>query len=286
MKPFEYFITYCFLFIIGGTGGYLIEILFRRFFSMKKRINPGFLKGPCLPLYGFGVCILHFLSTLFFQYCTKEGTYNSFYNSPFYTPSGNLPFWGASIIIIFVVGVSMTLLEYIAGIIFVKGFHIKLWDYSSMKGNIQGLICPLFSFLRLCVGTIYRFTLRPLIDQCIMFFINHMLVITFFIGAYLAVFILDFYNSVQLSLKIRTESKMAKIVTDYEQLKLKMKEKHFKNTKKNLFSSAVKESAAPITSKLNRLSYNLKKHLYINNEIPSKTAAEIDETPRTIDKNK
>lgn len=40
------------LFIIGGSTGWLIELVFRRI-AHGKWINPGFLSGPCLPLYGF-----------------------------------------------------------------------------------------------------------------------------------------------------------------------------------------------------------------------------------------
>lgn len=35
-----------------------------------------------------------------------------------------------------IMAAAMTLVEYIAGIIFVKGMHIKLWDYSNEKENI------------------------------------------------------------------------------------------------------------------------------------------------------
>ena len=41
----------------------------------------------------------------------------------------------------------MTFTEYIAGLIFIKGLKIKLWDYSNRRGNIQGIVCPLFSLL-------------------------------------------------------------------------------------------------------------------------------------------
>ena len=41
----------------------------------------------------------------------------------------------------------MTAIEYIAGIVSLKFMHIRLWDYSSQWGNIQGLICPQFSLL-------------------------------------------------------------------------------------------------------------------------------------------
>ena len=45
-----------------------------------------------------------------------------------------------------VMALAMTLLEYIVGLVSFKGFHLRLWDYSKLWGNIQGIICPLFTF--------------------------------------------------------------------------------------------------------------------------------------------
>lgn len=56
------FLTIAFLFFIGSMAGWVIEVVFRRFFSSanpeRKWINPGFLSGPYLPLYGFSLCVL------------------------------------------------------------------------------------------------------------------------------------------------------------------------------------------------------------------------------------
>ena len=45
-----------------------------------------------------------------------------------------------------VMALAMTLLEYIVGVLSFKGFHLRLWDYSKLWGNVQGIICPLFTF--------------------------------------------------------------------------------------------------------------------------------------------
>lgn len=58
MSKFQVFLIVLYLFFFGGVGGWVLELLFRRFFSganpERKWLNPGFLFGPCLPLYGFG----------------------------------------------------------------------------------------------------------------------------------------------------------------------------------------------------------------------------------------
>ena len=98
-----YLIRYSLIFILGGTLGYLLELVFRRIVH-KKWVNPGFLTGPCLPLYGVGVLCLYLICSINYDFI----------------PS---PFWRA----VFVIGVitaSMTLVEYITGLIFIKGMNV------------------------------------------------------------------------------------------------------------------------------------------------------------------
>ena len=57
------FLTLAFLFFIGSIGGWILELFYRRMISNKEWINPGFLVGPYLPLYGFRIMrILSFSS--------------------------------------------------------------------------------------------------------------------------------------------------------------------------------------------------------------------------------
>ena len=101
------FLILAFLFFIGCIIGWVIELFFRRFVSnreLKLWLNPGFLIGPYLPLYGCGLCILYLMAGL-------EGCFSS-----------------RAILFIFM-AVLMTALEYIVGIIFIKNLHVKLWDY-------------------------------------------------------------------------------------------------------------------------------------------------------------
>ena len=47
-----------FLFFVGSLTGWVLELFYRRFVSQKKWVNPGFLSGPYLPIYGFGLVLL------------------------------------------------------------------------------------------------------------------------------------------------------------------------------------------------------------------------------------
>ena len=51
------------LFAVGSFLGWGLEVLFRGCVS-KKWINPGFLTGPYLPIYGFSLCVLYLLTML------------------------------------------------------------------------------------------------------------------------------------------------------------------------------------------------------------------------------
>lgn len=107
------FLILAFLFFIGCFLGWGLEVLYRRFTpanSSRRWVNPGFLVGPYLPLYGFGLCALYLLANL-------ENT-----------PLISQVTAGSKIILFVVMALVMTLFEYIAGVIFIKGMKVKLWD--------------------------------------------------------------------------------------------------------------------------------------------------------------
>ena len=46
-----------FEFIIFSTTGWILEVIYRSL-NNKKIVNPGFLTGPYLPIYGIGAVII------------------------------------------------------------------------------------------------------------------------------------------------------------------------------------------------------------------------------------
>lgn len=202
------FATIITLFIIGSLIGWIIEVLFRRFFSAKKWINPGFLVGPYIPLYGFGTIILYGLSNLDLSYI---GVTNNIL---------------AIIIKILLIGICLTLIEFIAGLIFLKGLKIKLWDYSNQKGNIMGIICPLFSLFWLVIGCAYYFGINPFLVKGVEFLASESHHIYYlFIGIVLGMMIVDFAYSIHLASKIIEVSNKLKVTIDYDKFKENVKEK-------------------------------------------------------------
>lgn len=191
-KIYEVFILVCFLFFFGAVLGWVLELLFRRFISPNNPdrlwLNPGFLTGPYLPLYGFGVVVLYALSYLekFMVRFDHGGVFHY-------------------LIMFVIMALSMTLVEYIAGIIFVKGMHIKLWDYSNEKGNIQGVICPRFTVIWGVLSLLYYFFLYPPITRMILWFLNHQF-FSFTVGLVFGVFIIDFATSIHLGTILRKKA--------------------------------------------------------------------------------
>jgi uncharacterized membrane protein len=197
----KYIVLSSTLFVVGSLIGWIIELFFRRFVSQKKWMNPGFLTGPYLPIYGFGVLVLYGVSNLSF----------------------GIPNQVLDVIIhILIIGVGMTLIEFVAGLIFIKGFKVKLWDYSNRKGNIMGIICPSFSLIWLVVGSLYYFLLNPLLVEGISW-ISENLIYTYFVGAVVGAMAVDFAYSIHLATKLKDYKELATL--RFEDFKKELKER-------------------------------------------------------------
>lgn len=96
----------------------------------------------------------------------------------------------------------LTLLEYITGLIFIKGMKIKLWDYSKRWGNIQGIICPLFSLFWGIIAAIFVYWLFDPLNIVAQWAAGNIWVL-FAVGIFYGVFLTDLCISFNVSLKIR-----------------------------------------------------------------------------------
>lgn len=213
------FMVLAFLFFIGSVIGWILEVFFRRFFSdanpEKKWINPGFCTGPYLPLYGSGLCILFLVASL--------ESFNIIKNS----------FWN-KIALFVAMALAMTLIEYMAGLIAVKIFHVRLWDYSNEWGNIQGIICPRFSLFWAILSAGYYFFIHPKILEALTW-LSKNLAFSFVIGLFFGFFIVDVVHSAQLVSKLKQLAIENDIIVRYENLKLQIRTAHENNMKKYHF---------------------------------------------------
>ena len=216
------FITLCLLFIVGGTCGWAIELFFRRFVH-KKWVNPGFLAGPCLPLYGTGVVFLYIICSLDYSFIANE-------------------MWRA-VFVIALITVVMTLVEYVTGLIFIVGLKVKLWDYSKRPGNIQGIICPLFTFFWGVIGAAYCLFVHPLLMKAVAW-INLNDIYSFFIGMYYGILVIDIFYSFNVVNKIRAWAKEKNVTVKLEEFRLsvKLKAEQIKQKTNFLLSFKTKNS--------------------------------------------
>lgn len=82
--------------------------------QQRRPVNRGFLRGPMLPIYGFGAVILLHVA---------------------------LPLDGHPVAMFFAGMVVATAFEYVVGVIMESLFKVRYWDYSTHKFQFQGRIC-------------------------------------------------------------------------------------------------------------------------------------------------
>ena len=197
------FLTLADLFFIGSVFGWVLELFFRHWFSSSnpehKWINPGFCVGPYVPLYGCGLCILYLLAMLG-KVCGLEDSV------------------GGRVILFACMAVSMTLIEYIAGLYLLKVMKLRLWDYSHLWGNIQGLICPLFSLFWALLGAVYYFLVHPYVLDALDWLARN-LAFSFVIGFFFGVFTIDVAYSGQMVARLKKFADENEVVVRYEHLK-------------------------------------------------------------------
>lgn len=199
-------LTLATLFFVGSLGGWVFEVFFRKFISDsnpdRRWINPGFLVGPYLPIYGFGLTAMYLFCRIPIDFIDSQ-------------------VWRTAVRLVIII-ISMTVIEYIAGLIFIKGMKVKLWDYSNRWGNIDGIICPLFSLVWGAAGSIYLFFVHPHI-QAGLDWLAANLAYSFFVGFFFGVLAIDISYSLQIVVKMRKFAQDNQIVIKYEEFKAHIK---------------------------------------------------------------
>jgi len=129
---FNQLLAFFFLFSILG---WLLETLYRSV-SQGRLLNPGFLKGPVVPLYGnAGVFIM--ITIVFTQ------------NETILT----------RLLIYFT---AITIMEFVTGEVMLRLFKRRYWDYTDNALNVRGHVCLPFSITWAILSLIFEKTLYPL----------------------------------------------------------------------------------------------------------------------------
>ena len=206
-----------FLFFLGSIIGWVLEVIFNKFNDVinpeHKWINPGFLQGPYLPIYGFGVVILYCISLF----------------------EKSLPFdniWFTVIFIFVISSVIMTLLELLGGLFFLKFFKMCLWNYSKEKLNYKGIICIRFTILWGIASVIYYFLINPFIVNAVRLYVEN-IEFSFIVGMFYGFLLIDLFQTMDMATRLRKLAKENELIIAYEKLKnnfsnnIELTKKHF-----------------------------------------------------------
>lgn len=232
------FLTLAYLFFIGSLLGWVMELLFRNLTCPQKTwVNPGFCTGPYLPIYGFGLCVLFLLASL--------ERYDLIAN----------PFWNKAALFL-AMALCMTLIEFLAGIFCLKFLKVRLWDYSQNRGNIMGIICPLFSFFWAVLGAVYYFLIHPHILDALAW-LSRNLAFSFFIGMFFGIFIIDVVHSAQLIAKLKKFAEENTVVLTYEGIKDHIRSAHQRASARYHFFAPFRWDGHPLREYLKEMLENL-----------------------------
>ena len=176
-------------FALYAFAGWVMETIYRSI-PLRRLVNPGFLAGPFLPIYGFFATMV---------ICS----------------SGQLSLLAWEWQFVWFVCLS-TALEYIAGWFFERFFHLQLWDYHTTPFNLQGRIALPYSLLWGVLGLVFHLIIHPAVQI-------HILGIPFATRSILAIilttyFIWDIIHSTLLLRRL--ENFVAVFQERYERLEL------------------------------------------------------------------
>lgn len=134
------FLVYCVI-------GWIYEVMWE-FAVGNGFVNRGFLYGPYLPIYGFGVLTLLLLLHKLLAKKIRIGKINI-------TP----------VLVFFAILVIVSVIEYFASVGMELLFHKRWWDYSYDKFNLNGRISLRNSSLLAIGGWVLIYLVQPILDK-------------------------------------------------------------------------------------------------------------------------
>lgn len=199
--------------------GWVLEFFYRKFFDPvnveRKWLNPGFLTGPYLPLYGFALILLFWMRRL-----------------ERFIPISNI--WLRRTVLFLIMALVITLLEYLTGMIFIVRLKIMLWDYTQFWGNIKGIICPLYTFFWLLLSMAYCYFIDPAITYSVEVLMAN-LDLSFFVGVFYGVFFIDLFVSVNNMVNIAEFAKEHNLIVSIDELREQIQSFRIKNRERPVF---------------------------------------------------
>lgn len=170
------FYIYCFL-------GWIFESVVVSV-QQKRLVNRGFLRGPMLPIYGFGATIMLHVA---------------------------LPLTGHPVEIYFAGLVVATAFEYAVGVLMEKIFKVKYWDYSEHRFQFQGRICLQSSLAWGVLSVLLMYVLHPPVEWLLAEYGTVPLVFT--------VAVLSVYFLTDVTASVKTALDFAKLLEELDAMR-------------------------------------------------------------------
>lgn len=204
------FFRYLFIFCVFSVIGWILELVYRSLVE-KKLVNPGFMTGCVVPLYGFGAVILNII-------CSLAHKIDSNYK----------------VLLIFILSVIiLSLVEFISGFILYKFMHLKLWDYSMYKYNYKGFICLEFSLVWGLLSLVFYLFIFPWINEFSLNIVSNNIGV-FSLGIFMGIFTIDLCVSINLLNKLTKYASDIREIIDLEKFKL---DARMKVTRKKIWNA-------------------------------------------------
>lgn len=152
--------------------------------EQRRWVNRGFLRGPMLPIYGFGAVILLHVSL----------------------PLQSHPVWSYLACM-----TAATVFEYIVGVVMEKLFKVKYWDYSKQRFQFQGYICLRSSLCWGFLGLILTGVIHPPINALVVGlpFIGLIIIDVLFSAAFVS----------DVVVSVRSALDLAKVLVELDRLR-------------------------------------------------------------------
>lgn len=183
--------------MFGSVAGYFIEFVYRSV-KNKKFINPGFLSGCSLPIYGFGAAICQLIYAM-------PITFTEVYFLKLFIRGA-------------ITAVCATIFELVGGFALEKAMHTRLWDYSREKLNFKGYICLRFSIYWLILAMVYDAFVAGAFSRAAVYIVSTP-VFSLLLGISYGIFVVDLSTTMRLGVKIREYSVKIKQVVNFDRLK-------------------------------------------------------------------
>ena len=139
---------YFLLFLIYSCMGWIMEVI-NSIIMQKKFVNRGFLFGPYLPIYGFGVLTLFFILRKLMK--KKIRIFNKINIKP--------------LIVFIAILIIASSIEYFASFVMELLFHKRWWDYSYDILNINGRVSLRNSSILALGAMVLLYVVHPFIDK-------------------------------------------------------------------------------------------------------------------------